>query len=84
MKWIIVLCMIAGSLVLGISMADLISSSIMCNGATFSSSAVTSPDRTYGASFFTTDLANISRDITITDTLSSRVRLASGRSDGGG
>ena len=77
MKWIIVLCMIAGSLVLGISMADLISSSIMCNGATFTSSAVTSPDWTYGASFFTTDLANISRDITLTDTLSSQVRLAS-------
>lgn len=50
MKWILVLCMIAVTVVLGMSMADLISSSIMCDGATFTSSAVTTPDWTYGAS----------------------------------
>lgn len=49
MKWILV-CMIAVTVVLGMSMADLISSSIMYDGATFTSSAVTTPDRTYVAS----------------------------------
>lgn len=77
MKWILVFCMIAVISVLGMSMADLISSSILCDGATFSSSAVTGPDRTYGTSFFTTDRANISRDLVLTDKVSSRVRVAS-------
>lgn len=50
MKWILVLCMIGGMVVLGICGADLISSSILCDGATWIGSAVTSPDRTYGTS----------------------------------
>ena len=50
MKWNLVLCMVGGMVVLGICGADLISSSILCDGATWTSSAVTGPDRTYGAS----------------------------------
>ena len=77
MKLIFVLCLIGGMVVLSICGADLISSSILCDGATWTSSAVTGPDRTYGASFFTTDRANISRDLVLTDGVSSRVRVAS-------
>jgi hypothetical protein len=50
MKLIFVLCLIDGMVVLGICGADLIYSSILCDGATWTSSAVTSPDRTFGAS----------------------------------
>lgn len=77
MKWFVVLCMIGGTMMLGITVADLISSSILCDGATFTSSEVTGPDKAYGASFFTTDRANISRDLALSDGVSSWVRVAS-------
>jgi hypothetical protein len=45
----------------------LISSSILKDEATWKSIVVTGLDRTYGASFFTTDRTNISRDLVLTD-----------------
>lgn len=53
--------------IVGFALADSISSSIVCDGATFVSSSVLGQGQMYAARLFTTDFAHLIRDITVTD-----------------
>ncbi|NLV26347.1 MAG: hypothetical protein GXY48_04150 [Methanomicrobiales archaeon] len=66
-------------LIFGAGCADEISSSIVCDGATWVSSSVLGPDSAYASSFFTTDLTSLVRSLQLDDSLKV---LTSGESSG--
>jgi len=66
-------------LLAGATHADSISSSIVCNGATWVSCSVISEAQAYAASLFTSDYAVLHRKLDLGETISA---LVSGRSEG--
>ena len=54
-------------LIAGFVGADSISSTIVCDGATWVASSVIGPGQTYAANFFTTNFAYLMRDLTVND-----------------
>jgi hypothetical protein len=60
-------------IVSGFVCADSVSSSIVCDGASWVSSSVTGPDTSISQSLFTTDPALILRDLTVGETVQTRI-----------
>lgn len=67
MNWRCVLSGCALLLIAGLVGADSVSSTIVCDGATWVSSSVIGQGQTYAATLFTTNLATLMRDLQVKD-----------------
>jgi len=67
MNWAFILTGCALLLIAGLVGADSVSSTIVCDGATWVSSSVIGQGQTYAATLFTTNLATLMRDLQVKD-----------------
>lgn len=67
MNWAYILTGCAMLLIAGFVGADSVSSTIVCDGATWVSSSVIGQGQTYAATLFTTNLATLMRDLQVND-----------------